>query len=107
MQDSSVTIIIAIITLIGVLGAPYISRRLSGSRQDVIQSQGKSLADAFDEIRELRTELRSAEDKIDELKSDVRKFRNAYAKAIRYIYDKNPDEPIPDFLKDSDRMPKI
>lgn len=73
------------------------------SESDVLDAQ--TLKNLREQVREMVTENHSLRLDFEKLKSENRMFRNAYARAIKYIYDKDPLAAIPDFLRESE--PKI
>lgn len=61
-ENSIVAIILGLVSLSGILSTAYLTRKIPASQKaDVIQVQGKTLSDAFNEINELRGELRKSE----------------------------------------------
>lgn len=81
-------------------------------QQGLIERQTKTLDDAWNQIEELlnyrkqdEKDRQALNERIERLEADNRKFRNGYARAIRYIYDKDPLAEIPNFLIDTN--PKV
>lgn len=71
---------------------PESSATINSTNTDTILKMAK-------QIHELYERDALNEGRIDKLESELKRFRNAYAKAIKYIYDKNPLEVIPNFLE--------
>jgi len=102
------SVVIALLTLAGVLGAAgmalvaaLVNRKspLTISVETItnLTKQVKDLASDVDRERERNDAL---EDKVDRLQADVRKFRNGYARALRWIHEKGMTD-VPDFLVDT------
>lgn len=71
------------------------------SQNKTIESQGRTLAEAWTMIERLEEKQRKSNERQDWLEGELRKYVNAYARAVRYIRDKLPNEEIPDFLTES------
>ncbi len=65
---------------------------------DAVEGAGQTLVEAWKHIKHLDEWKRNAQIEIDPLKEELRRFRNAYAKAIRYISNRLPGEEVPNFM---------
>lgn len=57
-------------------------------------------------IDELEKRDQEKEKRIDELETEVKKWKRAYTRAINHIRYKLPNEPVPDFMLDTDELMK-
>lgn len=85
------------------------------SRQNVLQinadiitkfsNQVRDLADDVEKERERGDKL---EQRVDDLQLEIRRVKNAYNRAMKYIYQKkDPEETIPDFMLDTQDLGKL
>jgi hypothetical protein len=83
---------------LGILGKIFLTPKEHAEKgkaqSETIEIQGRTLADAFDEIRELRKEM-------DDMREQLKKYQRALERAIKHIRTLAPNDPIPDFLKDT------
>ena len=88
---------------LGILGKIFLTPKenaeMGKAQSETIQIQGRTLADAFDEINELRKEM-------DDLREQLKKYQRALERAIKHIRKIAPDEQIPDFLMDTGDVKK-
>lgn len=87
-----------------------IVRRRTNQEVDKLRSESdaldaQTLKNLREQVREMVIENHSLRLEFEKLKNENRMFRNAYARAIKFIYEKDPLAAIPDFLKESE--PKI
>jgi septal ring factor EnvC (AmiA/AmiB activator) len=84
---------------VGVRKMPVENRKMTAEEKSIqaetIDKQGKTLANAFDEIKELRDNLKIAQDKISELERDLRKWRNFSARLQKQIVEEFKGVPVP------------
>ena len=105
MTEQTIRDILLIIAsaALGILGKIFLTPKefaeKGKAQSETIQIQGKTLADAFDEIRELRKEM-------DDLREQLKKYQRALERAIKHIRKIAPDEQIPDFLMDTGDIKK-
>lgn len=100
---------VEIITLAGVgvsliLGVVNAIPQIRKSKTDYNTTNIESIDKLSEQVNELIEDKIRMNQRIDELEKDVRKFRNAYAKAIVYIHEKLPLEEIPNFLDTDPRI---
>jgi predicted nuclease with TOPRIM domain len=67
-----------------------------------VERQTKTLDEAFEMLSELTERIKKVETENQQLREEIRKWRNAYARAIRWIHEKGLGSEIPDFLLDSE-----
>ncbi len=85
----------------------FLKGRLTPKEQaETIQVQGKTLADAFDEIRELRKELHENRKLIAELQETVGRYQRGIERAKKHARRLAPDQEPPDFLQDTGELNK-
>lgn len=68
---------------------------VSSTHSQIIQVQGKSLADAFDEIQELRDELKDEREAREALEKELRRWRNYSFRLQKQIIDDFKGIPVP------------
>lgn len=100
---------VEIITLAGVgvsllLGIVNAVPQIRKTKIDYNTTNIESINKLSEQVNELIEDKIKMNERIEGLEADVRKFRNAYAKAIVYIHEKLPLEEIPNFL---DTEPRI
>jgi len=94
-------IIIALLTLISALGVAFVNRKSPVTvNTETILSLSKQVRDLAADVDRERERNDMLEDKVDRLQTDVRKFRNGYARALRWIHEKGMTD-VPDFLVDT------
>lgn len=98
-------VIVALLALLAALGAPFITSLLN--RKSPLAVNTETIAALTKQVRELATDVEHErerndilEERVDKLQSEVRKFRNGYARAIRWINEKGHKD-VPDFLMDT------
>lgn len=106
-ETIAVSIIAGFIQLIAILSAfwigsrklPYESRKMGAEEKSIqaqtIATQGKTLADAFDEIKDLRLELEKEREARIELEHELKRWRNYAARLQKQIVEHFKGVPVP------------
>lgn len=104
-----ITYITVFVSLI--LGITNALPNLRKAKTDYTTTNIKSLEELSKQVNELikdkiamQVHNDNLDARIDNLEIEVRRWKNGYARAIRYIYDRDPLAEIPNFLETDPRL---
>lgn len=106
LRDLLALLIGGVITFLVQRWKPYREKTLdyTDRQQAVIEKQGETLGDAFDQIAELAKRITQLEEENHYLRDELRKYINGYSKAILFINAQVREVEIPNFLETDPRM---